>query len=52
LSYNDLPIAHPGYGVFLAHQVIKEVMATVGSLGSLGSLAGSASVSASASIGI
>jgi hypothetical protein len=51
LSYNDLPISHPGYGVFLAHQVIKEVMATIGSLGSLGSLAGSASVSASASIG-
>jgi len=32
LSYNDLPLTHPGYYVFLAHQVIKEVMATIGSV--------------------
>ncbi|MCP4661384.1 MAG: hypothetical protein GY856_38770, partial [bacterium] len=38
LSYHDLPIDHPGYGLFLSHQVIKEVMATVGSGNSLASL--------------
>lgn len=27
LSYNDLPFAHPGYALFLAHQVMKESMA-------------------------
>ena len=29
LSYSDLDIANPGYHVFLAHQVAKEVMATI-----------------------
>lgn len=33
LSYNDLPALHPGRGIFLAHQVIKEVMAQLGSNG-------------------
>lgn len=32
LSYNDLPINHPGFAIFLAHQVIKEAMATMGSV--------------------
>lgn len=32
LSYTDLSITHPGYALFLAHQVIKEVMATIGSV--------------------
>lgn len=40
LSYNDLPVTHPGYGMFLAHQVVKEVMAVVGSVGSLSAVAG------------
>lgn len=40
LSYNDLPLTHPGYGMFLAHQVVKEAMAVVGSVGNLGSVAG------------
>jgi hypothetical protein len=40
LSYNDLPITHPGYGVFLAHQVVKEAMAVIGSAGNLGVVAG------------
>lgn len=31
LSYSDLPLSNPGYYVFLAHQVAKEVMATIGS---------------------
>lgn len=30
LSYTDLSMTHPGYALFLAHQVIKEVMATIG----------------------
>ena len=28
LSYHDLKISNPGYSIFLAHQVAKEVMAT------------------------
>jgi hypothetical protein len=35
LSYNDLPLSHPGHYIFLAHQVLKEVMATVGSIGNI-----------------
>ena len=31
LSYNDFSLTHPGFAVFLAHQVAKEVMATSGS---------------------
>jgi hypothetical protein len=31
LTYDDLPLSHPGYGIFLAHQVIKEAFATLGS---------------------
>ena len=49
LSYNDLPLTHPGYGIFLAHQVIKETMATIGSVGGIGGLIGSATTSVSAS---
>lgn len=33
LSYNDLPLTHPGYALFLTHQVVKEAMAVVGSIG-------------------
>jgi len=40
LSYNDLSITDPGYYIFLAHQVAKEVMATIGSVGNIGSVAG------------
>lgn len=35
LSYNDLPLTHPGYGLFIAHQVVKETMATIGSIGNI-----------------
>jgi hypothetical protein len=31
LSYNDFSITHPGFAVYLSHQVVKEAMATVGS---------------------
>jgi hypothetical protein len=36
LSYNDFSVLHPGYYVFLAHQVVKEAMAVIGSLNSAG----------------
>jgi hypothetical protein len=28
LSYSDLKITNPGYPLFLAHQILKEIMAT------------------------
>jgi hypothetical protein len=31
LSYNDLSITHPGYYLFLTHQLLKETLANVGS---------------------
>jgi hypothetical protein len=40
LSYNDLPTLHPGYSLFLAHQVVKETMATIGSVNDLSAVAG------------
>ena len=40
LSYNDLPLTHPGYALFLAHQVVKEAMAAIGSVGNLDAVAG------------
>ncbi len=35
LSYDDFPISHPGFHAFMAHQVIKETMAVIGSAGSI-----------------
>lgn len=32
LTYNDLPMSNPGYWAFMAHQVVKETLATVASL--------------------
>jgi hypothetical protein len=40
LSYNDLPLVHPGHALFLVHQGVKEVMATIGSVSNLGAVAG------------
>jgi len=40
LTYSDLPVTHPGYAMFLAHQAVKEAMAVVGSVGSLSAVAG------------
>ena len=40
LSYNDLSVLHPGYYVFLAHQVVKETMATIAGANAVGSAAG------------
>jgi hypothetical protein len=33
LNYNDFPISHPGFAMFLVHQGVKEAMAVVGSVG-------------------
>jgi hypothetical protein len=35
LSYNDFAVTHPGYHLFLAHQVVKETMALLGRADSL-----------------
>jgi len=35
LSTSDFTLTHPGFSIFLAHQVVKEVMATVGGAGAL-----------------
>ena len=40
LSYSDLNKTHPGYHLFLAHQVVKEAMATIGSVNSVAGVAG------------
>ena len=40
LNYNDLPVTHPGYHLFLAHQVVKETMATIGSVKDLAAAGG------------
>jgi hypothetical protein len=40
LSYNDFPITHPGYYTFLAHQVVKETMAVIGSVSNVSAVAG------------
>lgn len=37
LTYNDLSLTHPGYWAFMAHQVVKEVLATVASVENMGS---------------
>lgn len=39
LTYDDFPITHPGYAIFLAHQAVKETMATLGSLDNLNAVA-------------
>jgi len=49
LSYSDLGLLSAGGALFMAHQVAKEVMATMSSVGAIGELG--TSFSASASIG-
>jgi len=48
LSYNDFPLTHPGYSLFLAHQVVKEAMATLNTVGNAPAIAGSLSFGGSA----
>ncbi len=40
LTYNDFQLLHPGWALFMAHQVVKEAMAVVGSIGNISALAG------------
>lgn len=40
LTYSDLPLSHPGYYAFLAHQLVKETMAVIGSANNVGAVAG------------
>jgi hypothetical protein len=40
LSYNDLTLTNPGYHLFVAHQIVKETMATIGSVNNLAGVAG------------
>ena len=35
LTYNDLSLIHPGYYLFLTHQVVKETFAVIGSIDGL-----------------
>lgn len=40
LSYNDLSITNPAYYVFLTHQIVKEAMAAIGTVGNISDVAG------------
>jgi hypothetical protein len=40
LTYNDLSITHPGYYVFLTHQIVKETIARIGVASDVSALAG------------
>lgn len=40
LSYNDLSLKNPAYYVFMTHHIVKEAMATVGSVGNLSAVVG------------
>jgi hypothetical protein len=45
LTYDDVPVTHPAFALFLAHQVVKEAMAAVASVGNVASaLGGSANI--------
>jgi hypothetical protein len=48
LNYHDLGLASAGGALFMAHQVVKEVMATLGGVGAIG---GTASISIGATLG-
>ena len=37
LSTSDFSVLHPGYALFLAHQVVKETMAVIGSVSNIAS---------------
>lgn len=41
LSYSDLRTTHPGYAMFLSHQVVKETMGLIGQTNGLASVLGS-----------
>ena len=41
LTYSDLSFTHPGYWTFLAHQLVKETMASIGSVTNIREVFGS-----------
>jgi hypothetical protein len=43
LNYNDFPITHPGFAMFMVHQGVKEAMAVIGSVGNAASFSFNAS---------
>ncbi|MBX3010851.1 MAG: hypothetical protein KF832_05055 [Caldilineaceae bacterium] len=40
LSYHDFAVTHPGYALFLAHQVVKETLAVIGSVNHVSAVGG------------
>ncbi len=40
LTYNDVSLTHPGYWLYMSHQIVKEVMATISSVQGIGSVLG------------
>lgn len=44
LTYADLKLTHPGYALYLSHQVVKETMAAVGSINSLSGILGGSKI--------
>jgi len=40
LSYSDLPVTHPGYNIFMDHQIVKEKMASLGRVNDLSAIGG------------
>ena len=40
LSYSDFPVSHPGYHVFLAHQIAKEGLGALGTIHNLDAVIG------------
>ena len=53
LNYNDLGLLSVGGALFMAHQVIKEVMATISGVGTIaGGISASASFSVGGSVGL
>ncbi len=44
LSYNDLSVFHPGYHLFLAHQIVKETQANLNSLNNIAAIGAEISI--------
>lgn len=40
LNYQDFSVTNPGYHLFLAHQIVKETLATIGSVNNINSVSG------------
>ncbi len=44
LSYNDFQATHPGFNIFLAHQIVKETMAVIGSVNNIAAVGSNVSL--------